>query len=51
MASLMDRVRAYLRSPHGRQTVDKAKRMAGDPDNQRKARQFLDKLRSRRHHH
>ncbi|MCA2219816.1 hypothetical protein [Nonomuraea aurantiaca] len=49
MATLMDRVRAYLRSPQGKQTMEKAKRMANDPENQRKARRFLDKLRSRRH--
>ncbi|MBT2226744.1 hypothetical protein [Nonomuraea sp. NEAU-A123] len=49
MATLMDRVRAYLRSPKGRQTVEKAKRMARDPNNQRKARQFLDRFRSKRH--
>jgi hypothetical protein len=44
----MDRVRAYLRSPKGRQNIEKAKRMASDPNNQRKARQFLDRLRSKR---
>ncbi|MFD1545149.1 hypothetical protein [Nonomuraea guangzhouensis] len=49
MATLMDRVRAYLRSPKGRQNIEKAKRMARDPNNQRKARQFLDRLRSKRH--
>ncbi|MDA0645987.1 MULTISPECIES: hypothetical protein [Nonomuraea] len=49
MASLMDRVRAYMRSPKGRQTVESAKRMARDPRNQHKARHFLDKFRSRRH--
>jgi hypothetical protein len=41
MTTLMDRVRAYLRSPKGRQTVEKR--------NQQKARRFLDRLRSRRH--
>ncbi|MDP4508288.1 hypothetical protein [Nonomuraea turcica] len=49
MATLMDRVRAYLRSPKGKQNVEKAKRMARDPRTQQKARQFLDRLRSRRH--
>ncbi|MER6511928.1 MULTISPECIES: hypothetical protein [unclassified Nonomuraea] len=49
MAKLMDRVRAYLRSPEGRQTVEKAKRMARDPQNQEKARRFLDRFRTRRH--
>ncbi|MFB4270854.1 hypothetical protein [Nonomuraea sp. GTA35] len=49
MTTLMDRVRAYLRSPKGRQTIEKAKRAARDPRNQQKARRFLDRLRSRRH--
>ncbi|WP_171074899.1 hypothetical protein [Nonomuraea basaltis] len=49
MATLMDRVRAYLRSPKGRQNIDKAKRMAQDPGTQQKLRRFLDRLRSRRH--
>lgn len=49
MATLMDRVRAYLRSPKGRQTIEKAKRAAQDPRNQQKARRFLDRFRSRRH--
>lgn len=50
MTSLIDRVRAYLRSPQGRQTVEKAKRMANDPHNQRRARDLLNKFRSRRPH-
>ncbi|MEU4546667.1 hypothetical protein [Nonomuraea dietziae] len=49
MATIIDRVRAYLRSPQGRQTMDKAKRMARDPHNQQKARGFLERFRSRRH--
>ncbi|MFG3439192.1 hypothetical protein ACGF0J_18265 [Nonomuraea sp. NPDC047897] len=47
----MDKLRAYLRSPQGRQTVEKAKRMAEDPRHQAKARQLLDKFRGRRPHH
>jgi hypothetical protein len=49
MTSLMNRVRAYLRSPKGRQSVESAKRMARDPRNQQKARGFLSRFRSRRH--
>lgn len=49
MASLMDRIKAYLHSPKGRQTVEQGKRMARDPRNQQKARRFLDKFRSKRH--
>ncbi|MGI5271803.1 hypothetical protein ACQEUU_21805 [Nonomuraea sp. CA-218870] len=48
MATLMDRVRAYMRSPKGRQAVESAKRMARDPRNQHKARRFLDRFRSGR---
>ncbi|WP_431899742.1 hypothetical protein [Nonomuraea sp. bgisy101] len=49
MTTLMDKLRAYLRSPQGKQTIEKAKRMANDPQNQAKARRFLDRLRLRRH--
>ncbi|WP_344820518.1 hypothetical protein [Nonomuraea africana] len=42
-------MRAYLRSPQGKQQMDKAKRMARDPHNQEKARRFFDRFR-RRHH-
>jgi hypothetical protein len=49
MTKLMERVRAYMRSPQGKQTVEKAKRMAHDPHHQQKARRFMDKFRSRRH--
>ncbi|MDA0637214.1 hypothetical protein OUY22_27750 [Nonomuraea sp. MCN248] len=49
MATLMDRVRAYMRSPKGRQTIESAERMARDPRNQHKARRLLDRFRSRRH--
>ncbi|SEH02115.1 hypothetical protein SAMN05444920_12450 [Nonomuraea solani] len=49
MATLIDRVRAYLRSPKGRQNIEKAKRMARDPRNRAKARSWLDRWRSRRH--
>ncbi|MEV0143343.1 MULTISPECIES: hypothetical protein [unclassified Nonomuraea] len=49
MATLMDKLRAYLRSPQGQQTIEKAKRMASDPRNQEKARRFMDKFRTKRH--
>ncbi|WP_336204342.1 hypothetical protein [Nonomuraea sp. LPB2021202275-12-8] len=49
MTKLMEKVRAYMRSPQGKQNIEKAKRMASDPQNQQKARRFLDKFRSRRH--
>jgi hypothetical protein len=49
MATLIDRLRAYLHSPKGRQNVEKAKRMARDPHTQQKVRRYLDRFRSRRH--
>ncbi|RVX40128.1 hypothetical protein EDD27_2519 [Nonomuraea polychroma] len=45
MTKLMDRVRKYLHSPKGQQTVEKAKRMARDPRHQARARNWLSKLR------
>ncbi|MEU8250261.1 hypothetical protein [Nonomuraea sp. NPDC048916] len=49
MTRLIDRVRAYLGSSQGKEAVEKAKRMAHDPQNQQKAKRFLDKFRP--HHH
>jgi hypothetical protein len=53
MATLIDRVRAYLRSPKGRQQVEEAKQKAEewaqDPRNQQKARRLLERFRGRRH--
>ncbi|WP_169789038.1 hypothetical protein [Nonomuraea candida] len=49
MATLMDRVRAYLRSPKGRANMEKAKQLARDPRNQQKARRLLERFRGRRH--
>ncbi|MEV0596951.1 hypothetical protein [Nonomuraea cavernae] len=48
MATIIDRVRAYLGSPQGKEAVEKAKRMANDPQNQQKAKRFLGRFRS--HH-
>ncbi|WP_199537008.1 hypothetical protein [Spongiactinospora gelatinilytica] len=47
MTSLVDKVRRYFSSPKGRQTVEKAKRMANDPRNRQKARGLLDRWRRR----
>lgn len=49
MTSLKEKVREYLRSPKGKETVDSAKRMASDPQNQQKAKGFFERFRSRRH--
>ncbi|MEU4332898.1 hypothetical protein [Nonomuraea dietziae] len=50
MISLMDKVRAYLCRPRKRD-VEKVKRVAEHPHAKQKAHHFLDKVRSRRHHH
>ncbi|PRX99618.1 hypothetical protein [Allonocardiopsis opalescens] len=41
MASLIDRIKRYLRSPQGRQNLDRAKRAARDPRNRRRLRRLL----------
>lgn len=48
MASIIDRVKGYLHSPSGRRNVEKAKRMASDPQNQQKARGLLSRFTSGR---
>ncbi|GAA3417268.1 hypothetical protein GCM10018952_48600 [Streptosporangium vulgare] len=45
MASLIDRVRSYLRTPQGQRNMEKAKAMARDPRNQQKLRGLLDRFR------
>ncbi len=45
MASLMDRVRNYLRTPQGQRHMEKAKTMARDPRNQQKLRGLLARFR------
>lgn len=47
MASMMDKVRQYMRSPQGKQTMEKGKQMARDPRTRRKARDLFDRLRGR----
>ncbi|MFC4531744.1 hypothetical protein [Sphaerisporangium dianthi] len=51
MASMMDRIRDYLRSPKGQEHVEKVKTMAKDPRHQRKIRDYVDRWRARRTHH
>ncbi|GAA2863663.1 hypothetical protein GCM10010517_22760 [Streptosporangium fragile] len=45
MASLIDRIRNYFRTPQGRRNVEKAKAMARDPRTQQKARRLLSRFR------
>jgi hypothetical protein len=48
MASLSQRIRAFLTSPKGRQLIEKGQRQLGRPENQQKLRSLLNKLRGRR---
>jgi hypothetical protein len=50
MASIVDRIKDYFRGPKGQAHMHRAKTMARDPRNQRKIREFVDRLRSRRSH-
>ncbi|GII78758.1 hypothetical protein Sru01_37400 [Sphaerisporangium rufum] len=51
MASVVDRIKAYLSSPKGHAHVERAKTMARDPRNRRKVQEFVDRWRARRGHH
>ncbi|WP_248963903.1 hypothetical protein [Sphaerisporangium perillae] len=51
MASMMDRIKDYLRSPKGHEHMGKAKTMAKDPRHQRKLRELVDRWRTRKTHH
>jgi hypothetical protein len=47
MASLIDRVARFARSPQGRRMADKAKRFASDPKNRQKIEQYRRKFANR----
>ncbi|MFI0449004.1 hypothetical protein [Actinomadura sp. 6N118] len=49
MASLMAKIKAWMRSPQGQQARARAERMARDPRNKAKARSVLAKFRGKRH--
>ncbi|MET7363741.1 hypothetical protein ABZS76_35580 [Streptomyces sp. NPDC005562] len=49
MAGLIARLKAYSRTPQGRQTVDTVRRAAADPRKRAQARSLLTRLRGRRH--
>lgn len=51
MASMVDRIKEYLRSPKGHEHTHRAKTMARDPRTQQRIREFMDRLRTRRTHH
>lgn len=48
MASIIDRVKDYLHSPSARRNVEKAKKMARDPQTQQKARGLFSRFTSGR---
>ncbi|MGC5019651.1 hypothetical protein [Micromonospora sp. DT47] len=48
MSALMQRIRAFLRSPRGQQLVDRGRRELAKPKNQAKLRQIATKLSGRR---
>lgn len=45
MAGLMNRIKSFMRSPHGRRVTTKAGEMARDPRNRDRARQAVQKFR------
>lgn len=46
--SLVQRIRAFLRSPRGRQLVERGRRELARPENQRKLKQLVTRLSGRR---
>jgi hypothetical protein len=44
---LLQRIRTFLSSPQGRRLTEQGKRMAADPRNQARARDFFSRLRRR----
>ncbi|MEZ0072580.1 hypothetical protein ABH927_001918 [Planotetraspora sp. GP83] len=45
MASMVERIKEFFRSPQGKRAVGRARTMARDPRNQQRVRQFLDRWR------
>jgi hypothetical protein len=48
MATLQQRIRAFLTSPQGKQLIAEGQRQLAKPENQRKLRQLVARFRSRR---
>jgi hypothetical protein len=44
---LLQRIRAFLAGPEGKRLTEQGRRMAADPRNQARARDFLTRLRKR----
>jgi hypothetical protein len=47
MTTIVDRVRAFLRSPQGQRLARQARDQLRKPDNQRRLRDLVDRLRRR----
>jgi hypothetical protein len=48
MATLQQRLRAFLNSPQGRRLIAEGQRQLAKPENQRRLRQLITRFRSRR---
>lgn len=48
MATLMQRLQKFLRSPQGQRIVDQGRRQMAKPENQARARRLLSKFQGRR---
>jgi hypothetical protein len=48
MATLQQRIRAFLNSPQGKRLIAEGQRQLAKPENQRKLRQLIARFRSRR---
>lgn len=50
MASIVQRIREYLHSPKGRESVEKAKTATRDPEKRQRLRRLMDQWRGHRTH-
>ena len=48
MATLMQRIQRFLRSPQGQRIVEQGRRQLAKPENQAKARRLLSRLQQKR---
>jgi hypothetical protein len=49
MATLMQRLQKFLRSPQGQRVIDQGRRQLAKPENQARARKLLSRLQGRRY--
>jgi hypothetical protein len=48
MATLQQRIRAFLSSPQGKRLIEQGERQLAKPENQRRLRDMITRLRSRK---